>query len=85
LRTAYSDILDNIDVKAQQKAANEVQYVWVSAPSWCNCRDWKTAGCVVTAEKRLVAGDSKWRSGAGAAGAGQKIGDSGRALFTWHR
>ncbi len=32
LRTAYSDILDNIDVKAQQKAAAEVQYAKVTAP-----------------------------------------------------
>src|SRR6266567_2993750 len=52
LRTAYSDILDNIDVKAQQKAAAEVQYAKVTAPELVQLSRLEDRRMLVTAEKR---------------------------------
>src|ERR1017187_10541268 len=57
LRTAYSDILDAIDLKAQQKAANEIQYVRVSAPELVQLSRLEDRRLLSTAEKRLTAGD----------------------------
>lgn len=81
LRTAYSDILDNIDVKAQQKAANEVQYVRVSAPELVQLSRMEDRKMLVTADKRLMAGDSKGAQELAQQALDKKIGDPGRALF----
>jgi tetratricopeptide (TPR) repeat protein len=81
LRTAYSDILDKIDVKAQQKAANEVQYVRVSAPELVQLSRMEDRKMLVTADKRLMAGDSKGAQELAQQALDKKIGDPGRALF----
>ena len=36
LRSSYSDMLNNIDIKAQQKAASEVQFARLSAPEFAH-------------------------------------------------
>src|SRR5947209_3023621 len=81
LRTAYSDILDNIDLKAQEKAANEVQYVRVSAPELVQLSRLEDRRLLVTAEKRLAAGDPKGAEELAHQALEKKIGDPGRALF----
>jgi tetratricopeptide (TPR) repeat protein len=81
LRTAYSDILDNIDVKGQEKAANEVQFVRVSAPELVQLSRLEDRRMLVTAEKRLVAGDPKGAQELAQQALDRKIGDPGRALF----
>ena len=81
LRTAYSDILDDIDVKAQQKAANEVQYVRVSAPELVQLSRLEDRRMLSTAEKRLAAGDPKGAQELAQQALDKKIGDPGRALF----
>jgi hypothetical protein len=81
LRSAYSDILDNIDVKAQEKAANEVQFVRVSAPELVQLSRLEDRRMLVTAEKRLVAGDPKGAQELAQQALDKKIGDPGRALF----
>jgi tetratricopeptide (TPR) repeat protein len=81
LRTAYGDILDNIDVKAQQKAASEVQYVRVSAPELVQLSRMEDRKMLVTADKRLMAGDSKGAQELAQQALDKKIGDPGRALF----
>src|ERR1700683_844508 len=57
LRSAYSEMLDNIDVKAQEKAANEVQFADVSAPELVQLSRMEDRRMLVTAEKRLGGDD----------------------------
>ncbi|MGD1078458.1 MAG: hypothetical protein ABR881_09075, partial [Candidatus Sulfotelmatobacter sp.] len=59
LRSAYSDMLNNIDVRAQQKAANEVQFADVSSPELVQLSRMEDRRILVTAEKRLAANDPK--------------------------
>ncbi len=80
-RTSYGEILDAIDVKAQQKAANEVQYVRVSAPELVQLSRLEDRRMLVTAEKRLAAGDPKGATELAQQALDKKIGDPGRALF----
>jgi tetratricopeptide (TPR) repeat protein len=81
LRTAYSDILDNMDLKAQQKAANEIQYVRVSAPELVQLSRLEDRKMLSTAEQRLAAGDPKGAQELAQQAIEKKIGDPGRALF----
>jgi Domain of unknown function (DUF4932) len=81
LRTAYSDILDAIDVKAEQKAAGEVQYATVTAPELVQLSRLEDRRMLGTAEKRLAAGDAKGAQELAQQAIDKKIGDQGRALF----
>ena len=81
LRSAYLDMLENIDVKAQQKAANEVQFADVSAPELVQLSRMEDRRMLVTAEKRLAAGDPKGAQELAQQALDRQIGDQGRALF----
>ena len=81
LRTEYATILDNIDLKAQEKAANEIQFVQVSAPELVQLSRLEDRRMLVTAEKRLTAGDPKGAQELAQQALDKKIGDQGRALF----
>jgi hypothetical protein len=81
LRSAYSDMLDNIDVRAQQKAASEVQFARVSAPELVQLSRMEDRRMLVTAEKRLAANDPKGAQDLAQQALDRKIGDQGRALF----
>ena len=45
LRTEYSDILDNIDLKAQEKRRTRYSTCRFRRRNWCSCRASKTGGC----------------------------------------
>ncbi len=81
LRTAYGDLLDGIDLKAQEKAAAEVQYASVSAPELVQLSRMEDRRMLSTAEKRLAAGDPKGAQELAQQALDKKIGDQGRALF----
>jgi len=81
LRTAYGDLLDGIDLKAQEKAASEVQYASVSAPELVQLSRMEDRRMLSTAEKRLAAGDPKGAQELAQQALDKKIGDQGRALF----
>ncbi len=81
LRTAYPDILDAIDLKQQEKAANEIQYASVSAPELVQLSRLEDRRMLVTAEKRLAAGDPKGAQELAQQALERKVGDEGRALF----
>ena len=81
LRTAYSGILDAIDLKQQEKAASEIQYARVSAPELVQLSRLEDRRMLVTAEKRLAAGDPKGAQELAQQALEKKIGDEGRALF----
>jgi tetratricopeptide (TPR) repeat protein len=81
LRTAYLDILEGIDVKAEQKAAAEVQFADVTAPELVQLSRLEDRRMLGTAEKRLAAGDAKGAQELAQQALDKKIGDQGRALF----
>ncbi len=81
LRAAYSDILAAIDVKQQEKAAAEVQFARSSAPELVQLSRLEDRRMLITAEKRLVAGDAKGAQELAQQALDKKIGDEGRALF----
>jgi hypothetical protein len=81
LRTMYSDILDAIDVNQQRKAASEMQFARNSAPELVQLSRLEDRRMLVTAEKRLAAGDPKGAQELAQQALDKKIGDEGRALF----
>ncbi len=81
LRAAYPDILEKIDLKAQEKVANEVQYVRVSAPELVQLSRMEDRKILSTADKRLAAGDAKGAQELAQQALDKKIGDPGRAQF----
>jgi len=81
LRTMYSDILDAIDVNQQRKAASEMQFAQNSAPELVQLSRLEDRRMLVTAEKRLAAGDPKGAQELAQQALDKKIGDEGRALF----
>jgi hypothetical protein len=80
-KTAYSDILDAIDVKQQEKAASEIQFAKASAPELVQLSRLEDRRMLVTAEKRLAAGDPKGAQELAQQALDKKVGDEGRALF----
>jgi hypothetical protein len=81
LRAAYLDILEGIDVKQEQKAANEIQFANVTAPELVQLSRLEDRRMLPTAEKRLAAGDTKGAQELAQQALDRKIGDQGRALF----
>ena len=81
LRAAYADLLYNIDLKQEQKAAAEVQFANVTAPELVQLSRLEDRRILVTAEKRLSAGDPKGAQELAQEALDKKIGDEGRALF----
>lgn len=81
LRAAYPDMLEGIDLKAQEKAALEVQYAQVSSPELVQLSKLEDRRLLATAEKRLAAGDPKGAQELAQQALEKKIGDQGRALF----
>jgi len=81
LRTAYSDILYAIDIKQQQKEASELQFARNTAPELVQLSRMEDRRMLVTAEKRLAAGDPKGAQELAQQALDRKIGDEGRALF----
>lgn len=81
LRTSYSEILDAIDIKQQEKAASEVQFADVTSPELVQLSRLENRRLLVTAEKRLAAGDPKGAQELAQQALEKKIGDEGRALF----
>jgi Domain of unknown function (DUF4932) len=81
LRAAYGEILDAIDIKAEQRAASEIQYANVTAPELVQLSRLEDRRMLGTAEKRLAAGDAKGAQELAQQALDKKIGDQGRALF----
>jgi len=81
LRATYADMLLNIDLKAQEKAANEIQYVQVSAPELVQLSRLEDRRLLATADKRLAAGDPKGAQELAQQALDKKVGDPGRAMF----
>jgi len=81
LRTAYPDLLDKIDIKAEQKTAADIQFVASTAPEVVQLSRLEDRRMLATAEKRLKAGDAKGAQELAQQVIAKKVGDPGRALF----
>jgi tetratricopeptide (TPR) repeat protein len=81
IHTAYGGLLDNLDVKKEQKAASEVQFASVAAPELLQLSRPEERRMLLTAEKRLAAGDPRGAQELAQQALDKKIGDQGRALF----
>jgi tetratricopeptide (TPR) repeat protein len=81
LRASYQEIIDKIDIKAEQRAANDVQFVDSTSPEVVQLSRLEDRRMLITAEKRLKAGDAKGAQELAQQAIDKKIGDQGRALF----
>jgi len=81
IRGVYSDFLDKVDLKKEEKAAAEVQFASVASPELVRLSRPEEQRILVTAEKRLAAGDPKGAEQLARTALDRKIGDQGRALF----
>ena len=81
IRGAYGAFLDNLDVKKEEKAASEVQFASAASPELVRLSRPEERRMLVTAEKRLAAGDPKGAQELAQQALDKKIGDQGRALF----
>jgi hypothetical protein len=81
IRGVYGDFLFNVDLKKEEKAAAEVQFASATAPELVRLSRPEERRMLVTAEKRLAAGDPKGAQELAQQALDKKIGDQGRALF----
>lgn len=81
LRTDYSDLLDQIDVAKEQKAAAAVQFASSTSPELVQLSRLEDRRILITAEQRLKAGDAKGAADLAQQALEKKIGDQGRAFF----
>ena len=70
-----------MDIKKEEKAAAEVQFASATAPELVRLSRPEERRMLVTAEKRLAAGDPKGAQQLAQQALDKKIGDQGRALF----
>jgi hypothetical protein len=81
IRSAYADLLNNVDLKREQRLASEVKFASVAAPEVVQLSRMEERKMLVTAEKRLAAGDAKGAQELAQQALAKNIGDRGRALF----
>jgi tetratricopeptide (TPR) repeat protein len=81
IRSAYSDILDAVDVRKEQKEAAAVDFAKSASPELLQLSRLQDRQMLVNAEKRLAAGDAKGARELAQQAMDKKIGDQGRALF----
>src|ERR1700722_5195840 len=78
---AYSGMLEGVDLKKEEKAAAEVHFASRTSPELVQLSRPEERRILVTAEKRLAAGDPKGAQELAQQALDKKLGDQGRALF----
>jgi hypothetical protein len=81
IRNDYAGFLDNMDVKREARAPSEVQFASAAAPELLQQSRMEERRMLVTAEKRLAAGDTAGAQQLAQQALDRKIGDPGRAQF----
>jgi tetratricopeptide (TPR) repeat protein len=81
LRAAYPEMIEGVDLKAEQKAAGEVEFAEATAPELVQLSRMEDRRMLSTAEQRLAAGDAKGAQELAQEALERKVGDQGRALF----
>ena len=81
IRATYGAMIQNVDLKKEERAAAEVQFASAASPELLQWSKPEERRMLVTAEKRLAAGDPKGAQELAQLALDKKIGDQGRALF----
>jgi tetratricopeptide (TPR) repeat protein len=81
IRGEYGGILENVDLKKEERAASLVQFASSASPELVRLSRPEERRMLITAEKRLAAGDPKGAQELAQTALDKKIGDQGRALF----
>ena len=81
IRAAYGDLIANLDLGKEEKAAAAVQFASATSPELVQLSRPEDRRMLITAEKRLSAGDPKGAQELAQQALDRKIGDQGRALF----
>jgi tetratricopeptide (TPR) repeat protein len=81
IRGTYGDFINNVDLKKEAKAAAEIRFADDTAPELVRFSRPEERRVLITAEKRLAAGDAKGAQELAQEALDKKIGDQGRALF----
>ena len=81
IRSAYGEFLQSIDLKKEEQAAAAVQFASKTSPELVQLSRPEERRMLLTAEKRLAAGDPKGAQELAQQALDKKIGDEGRALF----
>ncbi len=81
IRGAYGDFIANLDLGKEQKAAAAVQFASATSRELVQLSRPEDRRMLITAEKRLAAGDPKGAQELAQQALDKKVGDQGRALF----
>jgi tetratricopeptide (TPR) repeat protein len=85
IRRAFEEstagFLRNVDLKKEERAASLVQFASSASPELVRLSRPEERRMLITAEKRLAAGDPKGAQELAQTALDKKIGDQGRALF----
>ncbi len=81
IRGAYGEFLTGIDIKKEENAAAEVQFASKTSPELVQLSRPEERRMLLSAERRLAAGDAKGAEELAQQALDKKIGDQGRALF----
>ena len=81
LRTAYPEMIDAIDLKAELRASADMEFAQVASPELVQLSRMEDRRMLSTAEQRLAAGDAKGAQELAQEAIERKVGDQGRALF----
>ena len=81
IRESYSGFLESVDVKKEGEKASAVQFASKTSPELVQLSRPEERRMLLTAEKRLAAGDPKGAQELAQQALDKKIGDQGRALF----
>jgi tetratricopeptide (TPR) repeat protein len=81
IRNAYSDLLNNVDLKKEQKRAADTHFAAVASPEVLHFARPKDQHLLVLAEKRLAVGDLKTSQQLAEQALREGHEDPGRALF----
>jgi hypothetical protein len=81
IRAAYGEFVNNVDLKKEERAAAEIQFASATSPELVRLSRPEERRMLMTAEKRLAAGDPKGAQELAQQALDKKIGDQGRALF----
>ncbi len=81
IRGTYGDLLENVDLKKEELAAGAIQFASATSPELVRLSRPEERRMLITAEKRLAAGDPKGAQELAQQALDKKIGDQGRALF----
>jgi tetratricopeptide (TPR) repeat protein len=81
IREAYAGLLESVDLKKEEVKASEIQFASKTSPELVQLSRPEERRMLLSAERRLAAGDPKGAQELAQQALDKKIGDQGRALF----